>query len=160
MNNILNFLFAGFFFLIISLAALLPLPLIKIASTASSSLVLGQSTSLNQPQVSQVSPPANSVVTLVALAYPDQKTYYHKIFRVKNNFATAKKYKVEVLSALPEDPNLSAQVYFESADQKNVLSLSPNEEKEVNLVLALGPSAVAPTAPRSYSLKVLVLPIN
>ena len=112
MSDVLNFLFASLFFLIISLAAFLPLPLIKLASPSSSSLVLGQSTSSAPIQVSQVLGVENSVASLVALAYPDQKTYYHKIFKIRNNFSVAKKYKLEVLSSLPEDPNLRAQVYF------------------------------------------------
>lgn len=170
MSNILNFLFASFFFLIISLAVFLPLPLMKLASPNSASLVLGQSTSSEQIQVSQVSLVQNSVVTLVALAYPDQKTYYHKIFKVKNSFTTVKKYKLEALSVLPEDHNLSVQVYFESADQSNVINLNPGEEKEVSLVLALGlkvsrsealgPSADGKLVPRSYTLKILILSLD
>lgn len=155
-----NLLLFSAFLLMVSLAVFLPLSFLKLASPASSSLVLGQSTASEQIQVRPVSAVENSAVSLSALAYPDQKTYYHNIFKIKNTSSEAKKYKLEVLSILPGDPNLSVQVYFESPDQAGRLSLGPGQEKEASLVLALGPSADGATGPLSYTLKILVMSID
>lgn len=162
MKTMVNFLFGSVFVLIISLAVFLPLSLLRLSSTATSNLVLGEATSSQQIQVSQVSVVENSVVTVSALAYPNQKTYYHKIFKVRNNTFSPQSYKVEILSVSPDDADLSAQVYFESSDQRSELSLLAGGEKEVSLLLTLYPvsSTGTSTASRSYTLQIVLLSIN